>query len=401
MARDLRVLVIGAGMAGILSVIRCRQIGLPDVTVYEKADRLGGTWRENRYPGVACDVPSHLYSYSFAPNPEWTHRFSPGPEIQEYLEAVAAECDVDRDIRYGEEVTDLRWDGRRWHLRTASGIVDEGDVVIAATGVLHHPSYPDVDGLGDFAGITMHTARWDESLPLAGRRVGIIGTVPVLHAASGEMIGRWRTERRHDRRRFADHFHPHPGTAIHTGHRSETFVQVIVARVADAHLQRHEHPGAGSHSPQPLVMHVPPHRGKVDRPCVLEPKVYIHVVRIVLEAHGLFNGHASVRPFDDGDQAPGQLELRTVNRCRDVLVDLAVVRQLKGVVHRHVVEVHAGRVRALSGPVEAVEPSGPENLYLAYCESTRSLQEQAIAGCLDLNAFVGLGNVHLELLSNY
>ena len=176
MARDLRVLVIGAGMAGILSVIRCRQIGLPDVTVYEKADRLGGTWRENRYPGVACDVPSHLYSYSFAPNPEWTHRFSPGPEIQEYLEAVAAECDVDRDVRYGEEVTDLRWDGRRWHLRTASGIVDEGDVVIAATGVLHHPSYPDIDGLGDFAGTTMHTARWDESLPLAGRRVGIIGT---------------------------------------------------------------------------------------------------------------------------------------------------------------------------------------------------------------------------------
>ncbi len=176
MARDLRVLVIGAGMAGILSVIRCRQIGLPDVTVYEKADRLGGTWRENRYPGVACDVPSHLYSYSFAPNPEWTHRFSPGPEIQEYLEAVAAECDVDRDVRYGEEVTDLRWDGRRWHLRTASGIVDEGDVVIAATGVLHHPSYPDIDGLGDFAGTTMHTARWDESLPLADRRVGIIGT---------------------------------------------------------------------------------------------------------------------------------------------------------------------------------------------------------------------------------
>ncbi|HJL76835.1 MAG TPA: NAD(P)-binding protein, partial [Acidimicrobiales bacterium] len=105
--RDLRVIVIGAGMAGILSVIRLREIGLPDVTVYEKADRLGGTWRENRYPGVACDVPSHLYSYSFAPNPEWTHRFSPGPEIQEYLEAVAAEYDVERDVRYGEEVTDL------------------------------------------------------------------------------------------------------------------------------------------------------------------------------------------------------------------------------------------------------------------------------------------------------
>ena len=174
--RDLRVIVIGAGMAGILSVIRLREIGLPDVTVYEKADRLGGTWRENRYPGVACDVPSHLYSYSFAPNPEWTHRFSPGPEIQEYLEAVAVEYDVERDVRYGEEVSDLLWDGVRWQLRTASGITDEADVVIAATGVLHHPSYPAIEGLADFAGVTMHTARWDENLSLANLRVGIIGT---------------------------------------------------------------------------------------------------------------------------------------------------------------------------------------------------------------------------------
>ena len=174
--RDLRVIVIGAGMAGILSVIRLREIGLPDVTVYEKAERLGGTWRENRYPGVACDVPSHLYSYSFAPNPEWTHRFSPGPEIQEYLEAVATEHHVDQDVRYGEEVAEMRWDGGRWHLRTASGLTDVADVVIAATGVLHHPNYPNIEGLDEFAGTTMHTARWDEGVALAGRRVGIIGT---------------------------------------------------------------------------------------------------------------------------------------------------------------------------------------------------------------------------------
>ena len=174
--RALRVIVIGAGMAGVLSVIRLREIGLPDVTVYEKADRLGGTWRENRYPGVACDVPSHLYSYSFAPNPEWTHRFSPGPEIQEYLEAVATEHDVDQDVRYGQEVAEMRWDGRRWHLRTASGLTDVADVVIAATGVLHHPNYPNIEGLDDFAGTTMHTARWDDGVTLAGRRVGIVGT---------------------------------------------------------------------------------------------------------------------------------------------------------------------------------------------------------------------------------
>ncbi len=174
--RPLRFVVIGAGMAGILAVIRLREQGFDDVTVYEKADRLGGTWRENNYPGVACDVPSILYSYSFAPNPEWTHRFSPGAEIQTYLEDVARRFDVERSITYGEELVHAEHDGDRWHLRSASGLTDVADVIIAATGVLHHPFVPGLDGLDDFAGDLVHTARWDASVPLAGRRVGIIGT---------------------------------------------------------------------------------------------------------------------------------------------------------------------------------------------------------------------------------
>src|SRR5215212_8855636 len=107
--RDLRVIVIGAGMAGILAAIKLKEAGLDDLVVYEKADRLGGTWRENTYPGIACDVPSHLYSYSFALNPDWSQSFSPGEEILGYFERVATERGVLDDIRFGEEVTELEW----------------------------------------------------------------------------------------------------------------------------------------------------------------------------------------------------------------------------------------------------------------------------------------------------
>ena len=173
---SLRFAVVGAGMAGILSAIKLREAGFADITVYEKADRLGGTWRENTYPGISCDVPSHLYSYSFAPNPDWTHTFSPGPEILSYLEKVAREGAVDGLIRYGTEVHRLEYDGARWRVGTSAGPPDQADVVIAATGVLHHPRYPDIDGLDQFDGPAFHSARWDHDVKLAGARVGIIGT---------------------------------------------------------------------------------------------------------------------------------------------------------------------------------------------------------------------------------
>ena len=148
-------------MAGILSAIKLREAGLTDFTVYEKADRVGGTWRENTYPGLSCDVPSHLYSYSFALNPEWSHRFSPGPEIRAYFEQVAEEHGVVPHVRFGDAVTACTFSDGRWTVTTASGHQDEVDVVIAATGVLHHPRYPDIDGLDTFAGAVFHSARWD------------------------------------------------------------------------------------------------------------------------------------------------------------------------------------------------------------------------------------------------
>lgn len=172
----MRFVVIGAGMAGVLSAIKLREAGFTDVTVYEKADRLGGTWRENTYPGIACDVPSHLYTYTFAPNPEWSHAFAPGPEILAYFESVATRYGVDGLIRYSTEVLRLEHDGNRWRIETSTGERDDADVVIAATGVLHHPRYPDIEGLDDFAGPVFHSARWDHTVPLAGARLGVIGT---------------------------------------------------------------------------------------------------------------------------------------------------------------------------------------------------------------------------------
>ena len=188
--RDLRVIVIGAGMAGILSAIKLREAGLKDLVVYEKADRLGGTWRENTYPGIACDVPSHLYSYSFALNPDWSQSFSPGDEILAYFERVAREHDVLDLVRFGEEVTHLEWRDGRWRIETAAGTVDEADVVIAATGVLHHPHQPDLPGLEDFAGASFHSSRWDHDVPIDGKRVGVVGTGSTAIQITGALVDR-------------------------------------------------------------------------------------------------------------------------------------------------------------------------------------------------------------------
>ncbi len=174
--RQLRCAVIGAGMAGILSAITLKEAGVTDFTVYEKADRLGGTWRENTYPGLSCDVPSHLYCYSFALNPEWSRLYSPGAEIEAYFEGVAHDRGVVPHVRLGDEVVSCAFADGRWRLTTAGGVHDEVDVVIAATGVLHHPKYPDIKGVDSFGGALFHSARWDHDVVLDGARVGIIGT---------------------------------------------------------------------------------------------------------------------------------------------------------------------------------------------------------------------------------
>ena len=163
--RPLRVVVIGAGMSGILAGIKLSKAGVDDFVVYEKADRVGGTWRENTYPGLTCDTPSHHYTYTFERNPGWSSYLPPGPEIQDYFEATSRKYGVAEHIRFNEEIDSAEYHDGRWHLRLKSGQFDVADVVIAATGVLHHPSTPDIKGMDSFRGKLFHSSRWDHSVP--------------------------------------------------------------------------------------------------------------------------------------------------------------------------------------------------------------------------------------------
>jgi cyclohexanone monooxygenase len=168
--------VIGAGAGGIATAIRLRERGVSDLVIFEKAGEPGGTWRDNTYPGITCDVPSHLYRFSFAPNPDWSHKYSPGPEIQAYMRKVAADYGVEARVQFNSEVLSAAWKDGAWEILTTQGPQGRFDAVITAVGILHHPALPDIEGLGDFAGAAFHTARWDHSIPLEGKRIGVIGT---------------------------------------------------------------------------------------------------------------------------------------------------------------------------------------------------------------------------------
>lgn len=187
--RSLRIAVIGAGAAGVMALIKLREAGYEDIVAFEKASDLGGTWRDNRYPGLTCDVPSMGYRYSFAPNPDWSRICAPGPEILEYVRSVAERFDVAKLIRYDSEITRAVWREGRWALETAAGPQGEFDAVITATGPLHHPAWPDIEGLGDFAGPCFHTARWDDSVSLKGKRVGVIGTGSTATQITAAVVG--------------------------------------------------------------------------------------------------------------------------------------------------------------------------------------------------------------------
>jgi cation diffusion facilitator CzcD-associated flavoprotein CzcO len=170
------VAIVGAGMSGICMAITLLEAGISDVTIYEKADDIGGTWRDNTYPGLSCDVPSRFYQYTFAPNPAWTHLFSPGAEIQDYFTRVVNERGLRDRIRFGTEVTAARFADNRWQLRTSAGDEHVVDFLVSATGILREPRYPNIAGLDDFDGAVMHSARWDHAVDMTGKRVAVIGT---------------------------------------------------------------------------------------------------------------------------------------------------------------------------------------------------------------------------------
>jgi cation diffusion facilitator CzcD-associated flavoprotein CzcO len=171
--RSRRVAIVGGGFGGIAAAAMLRRAGHRDAVVFEREERIGGVWHANTYPGAGCDIPSHLYELSFAPNPRWSRRYAPQAEIQAYLERVARDHAL--DIRTGTDVTAARWDGARWHLETSAG-AHVADVLICACGQLSVPGVPAIPGLGDFAGPAFHTARWRHDVDLAGRRVAVVGT---------------------------------------------------------------------------------------------------------------------------------------------------------------------------------------------------------------------------------
>ncbi|MGV9633451.1 flavin-containing monooxygenase [Nocardia rhamnosiphila] len=174
----LDVAVIGAGFAGIGAAIRLRDRGITNFAVFERGDAIGGTWRDNTYPGAACDIPSRLYSYSFAPNPDWSHTYSGSGEILGYIDAMVAKSGIAPHIRLRHNVTGIEFDESTgtWEISIAGSGEVRARAVVLASGPLTEPGYPDIPGIDSFAGHTIHSARWDHDYDFAGKRVAVVGT---------------------------------------------------------------------------------------------------------------------------------------------------------------------------------------------------------------------------------
>lgn len=191
-----RVAIVGAGFAGIGAAIRLKRRGEASFVILERASRVGGTWRDNTYPGIACDVPSHLYSFSFAPNPEWSRFYAPGHEIKNYLEACVQRESLTAHLRLGTDLTNAHWDEetKRWMIETSRGTLT-ADTLLMAAGRLTTPRIPPVPGATEFMGEWFHSARWNHDAQLAGKRIGIIGSgasaiqlVPELAKVASELV---------------------------------------------------------------------------------------------------------------------------------------------------------------------------------------------------------------------
>jgi cation diffusion facilitator CzcD-associated flavoprotein CzcO len=193
---DVETVIVGAGFGGLGMGVQLGRRGATSFVILERASDIGGTWRDNIYPGVACDIPSHLYSYSFRPKPDWSHYYARGAEIREYLRECAREEGLTQNLRLGTEVLDMRWDEstQRWNVMTNQGAY-RCEVLIISAGRLSEPRIPDIPGLESFPGQIFHSSRWDEHADLAGKRIGVVGTgasavqfVPQLAAVAESLV---------------------------------------------------------------------------------------------------------------------------------------------------------------------------------------------------------------------
>jgi cation diffusion facilitator CzcD-associated flavoprotein CzcO len=222
--------IVGTGFSGLGMAIRLLKDGERDFVLLERAGELGGTWRDNTYPGCRCDVPSHLYSFSFAPNPHWSSTFSPQPEILDYLRDVARRFGVTPHVRFHTELESAEWDEAeaRWRLATSRGAMT-ADVLVLGQGPLSEPREPDLPGLASFEGTTFHSARWDHDHDLDGERVAVIGTgasaiqfVPEIQPRVGQM---------HVFQRTPPWVVPHPNRAV-TGVERAIYERLPAAQLA-------------------------------------------------------------------------------------------------------------------------------------------------------------------------
>lgn len=196
MTTDTPILIIGAGFAGLGMAIRLKRSGRDDFIIIERAGDVGGTWRDNHYPGIACDVPSHLYSFSYLPNPDWTRVFSPGDEIWAYLRKCAEDEGILAHIRFDTDMLESRWDedAKHWSVKTSKGDFT-AHILITGTGHLADGHMPDIKGLDQFEGDVFHSAAWDHSVPLEGKRIGVVGSgasaiqiVPEMQKLASELV---------------------------------------------------------------------------------------------------------------------------------------------------------------------------------------------------------------------
>jgi cation diffusion facilitator CzcD-associated flavoprotein CzcO len=177
MKKQLDIAIFGAGVSGLCTAIQLKKAGIDSFTIFEKSHAVGGTWNDNTYPGASCDVPSHLYSFSFEPNPDWSRAFSPQPEIQRYLLGCAEKYGILPHIRFGTEVASATFDesSSKWRIRTTAGEEILADAIVSGMGQLNRPHLPDIPGLADFEGTSFHSARWNHDCDFTGKEVAVIG----------------------------------------------------------------------------------------------------------------------------------------------------------------------------------------------------------------------------------
>lgn len=191
------VAIIGTGFGGLGMAIQLKKAGFDDIAIFEKAGDVGGCWRDNTYPGAACDIPSHLYSFSFEIKTDWSRRYAPQPEILQYLRHCARSYDVYRHVRFHTEVQGASFDEAegRWTIELSDGTTHEADVLVSAAGQLNRPAYPRIPGIESFTGEMFHSATWNHDFDLAGKKVAVIGTgasaiqfVPRIAPLVGELM---------------------------------------------------------------------------------------------------------------------------------------------------------------------------------------------------------------------